>query len=1519
MDGKPSTLKISSLLNSFTEDETVREIPVDDFKKGNKFSLSNILNSSDNDIATTNVNSQVTNNIKSETVKVEKPIKQQQRNVNNYLYAQPRSRSFANPFDLNLVDKTKLTLTTDSTNNIKIYHENSQLYYTLPEGSVPCFIIDDFEAFKFKTPIAFYEAVSDLGEKYGAVKLTITDPRFNITNDLIETHELANEQFWFKTRKQYLSSFDTEAQKILEFHKDLFQFHKNIKKTNITKIPNIDKRKLDIYRLWSCVQLRGGFDTVSSQKLWAQIGRELGYSGRIMSSLSTSLRAAYVKVLQEFDLYREQLREKQREKENTVNINHIYEQNQLNVHASTPQITHLSNYETNNINTNKRISSENLDHLDSINNYNIKKLKIENPLIDNIKFITSSAAEYLRIRDIKYSKGLYVSFDNITEIKKNITTNTERTIPGYDFSFWNKGQEVYDKSVYNCKASSIFSVKQFYEKSQRNIKKLRQLYDGKLNLNSISSKNSQISDEEFEYSLDTMLSNPSLDYEIDTALDIMPMIHNADYILNRITYGKKLKALELWKLNNVPLEENSLLKYLDIDYGHVTRPKLEIGMHFSTRGWSVTDNFMPLVDYNHLGSTKLWYVIPPSEIEKFETLIKTINESRPFNTFNVRNLLPNEIEENFKSSEFYKNFLETNDDNPVIFGSKRKNVHSILNNETIKSTNLGLLPNDLYLKSRFLKDNGINLKKIAQDEGSFIFQFPKSYSSSYGTGFYLSENALFAPKSWLKNSIEGEQWLSNRNILPSMYMTQFLSNIAFNNLELRFQSSDLLGKIIREELHNRSMFRSKHGTTHERIDKFDFISDLSLESTGFSKVVISDDYDCMSISLREFLSLKGDELFSNDSNKSQKDLSISLHLSHDDDALTQLLCFSEAQNTTKTAKLLEDTFEINLFNLINSKYVNKKVPFHEMKDLVSKYDPEIIEKYFDKTIIKECEILVAETKAILSKLQNISMINDAIQFGDNIKLKILTVPDNDKLLLKLEKVKDSFSTCSFYFPEMEQTNHIYQRILKLTSNSIQALSTNDLKTLKEVYIKSFEVPIKHSLLKTVADKIHSLEWVDSYNKYILKVDDEINYASEIFTVKSLLQFFNFGVQCCNVEDVERLENVKNIILKTNELIGLLSKQFKPKKQHSKISIEILKNIIERAKEGNLPIGATMLRLIQNIITRISDIELEFTPINKLLNVNEEKKNDILRIIYGDDNIGYEIFQYFNGSEKDLRANVSDFSGVKLLNDACKNAKTWSLDLSKSTNKKLDKYHLRIKKALDISSDTYENKLKRLANPNDIIETSATYCYCRDGDKGGTMIECEICKDWYHKSCINEGQWNLPTNTDDIFICALCNLDNNSGFFTQRFTLTFEMIEALIISSINLKVISDRIALMQLIDMYLDIIKFKKFVRSHLFDENDNVKEEITVAELKFTLRKIIGSRVIFNDPLIKKIWERYSILEMSTFQNFQKPGQNIITGYNSSGTEKMIKENSNLPSYDRLVERPFEVTVDKKIVHEEKI
>ncbi|KAJ5563000.1 hypothetical protein N7535_002554 [Penicillium sp. DV-2018c] len=148
---------------------------------------------------------------------------------------------------------------------------------------------------EFKDPVAYIQKIAPEGKKYGICRVIPPDgwqPTFAIDT----------ERFHFKTRRQELNSVEGGNRANMNYVDGLAMFHKQ-HGTNYSRLPSVDKRPLDLYKLKKAVESRGGFETVCKTKKWAEIGRDLGYSGKIMSSLSTSLKNSYQRYLQPYEEY----------------------------------------------------------------------------------------------------------------------------------------------------------------------------------------------------------------------------------------------------------------------------------------------------------------------------------------------------------------------------------------------------------------------------------------------------------------------------------------------------------------------------------------------------------------------------------------------------------------------------------------------------------------------------------------------------------------------------------------------------------------------------------------------------------------------------------------------------------------------------------------------------------------------------------------------------------------------------------------------------------------------------------------------------------------------------------------------------------------------------------------------------------------------------------------------------------------------------------------------------------------
>lgn len=150
-----------------------------------------------------------------------------------------------------------------------------------------------------------------------------------------------------------------------------------------SKLPMIDKRPLDLYRLFRSVLMRGGFVEVINKKLWAQIGRELGYKGKIMTSLSSSLKSSYLKILYPFEV-------------------HLMSENR-----------NLNEFGLHQVDSSDQVNQGHKQPMDDIPESDFKRPKRE----DEAPLILGSSKQFRRSIKLKANKGFLLNLPHLIETK----------------------------------------------------------------------------------------------------------------------------------------------------------------------------------------------------------------------------------------------------------------------------------------------------------------------------------------------------------------------------------------------------------------------------------------------------------------------------------------------------------------------------------------------------------------------------------------------------------------------------------------------------------------------------------------------------------------------------------------------------------------------------------------------------------------------------------------------------------------------------------------------------------------------------------------------------------------------------------------------------------------------------------------------------------------------------------------------------------------------------------------------
>jgi hypothetical protein len=145
-----------------------------------------------------------------------------------------------------------------------------------------------------------------------------------------------------------------------------------------------------------------------------------------------------------------------------------------------------------------------------------------------------------------------------------------------------------------------------------------------------------------------------------------------------------------WNLKNLPILQDSLLRFIKQDISGMMIPWVYVGMCFSTFCWHTEDHYTYSINYLHRGSTKTWYGVPSSHADQFEETMRAtvpeLFEHQPDLLFHLVTLL-----------------------------------------SPIK-----------------LKDHGVRVVRAYQREGEFIVTFPRAYLAGFNQGVSIDWASYYA-------------------------------------------------------------------------------------------------------------------------------------------------------------------------------------------------------------------------------------------------------------------------------------------------------------------------------------------------------------------------------------------------------------------------------------------------------------------------------------------------------------------------------------------------------------------------------------------------------------------------------------------------------------------------------------------------------------------------------------------------------------------------------------------------------
>uniref|UniRef100_A0A8C6P8E1 [histone H3]-trimethyl-L-lysine(4) demethylase n=1 Tax=Nothobranchius furzeri TaxID=105023 RepID=A0A8C6P8E1_NOTFU len=150
-----------------------------------------------------------------------------------------------------------------------------------------------------------------------------------------------------------------------------------------------------------------------------------------------------------------------------------------------------------------------------------------------------------------------------------------------------------------------------------------------------------------------------------------------------------------WNLNNLAMMNPSVLTHVTADICGMTLPWLYVGMCFSSFCWHIEDHWSYSINYLHWGEPKTWYGAPGFAAEQLEEVMKKLA--------------------------------------PELFDSQPDLLHQLV---TIMNPNT-------------LMAHGVPIYRTNQCAGEFVITFPRAYHSGFNQGFNFAEAVNFCTVDWM--------------------------------------------------------------------------------------------------------------------------------------------------------------------------------------------------------------------------------------------------------------------------------------------------------------------------------------------------------------------------------------------------------------------------------------------------------------------------------------------------------------------------------------------------------------------------------------------------------------------------------------------------------------------------------------------------------------------------------------------------------------------------------------------------
>uniref|UniRef100_A0A671KMN4 [histone H3]-trimethyl-L-lysine(4) demethylase n=1 Tax=Sinocyclocheilus anshuiensis TaxID=1608454 RepID=A0A671KMN4_9TELE len=554
---------------------------------------------------------------------------------------------------------------------------------------------------EFADPLGYIAKIRPIAEKSGICKIRPPpdwQPPFVVEVD----------NFRFTPRIQRLNELEAETRVKLNYLDRIAKFWE-IQGSSL-KIPNIERRILDLFSLAKIVTEEGGFEAVCKERRWARVAQKLGYPpGKNIGSL---LRSHYERIVYPFELFQSG--------------------------ASLPVLCLTIYHYCLKIFTRSLLYYKRSNSPPSYNWLSTHPLE-KNPELKKLQ-IYGAGPKMMGLglvpRDKTRKKGLCLQlgfdlilfFINMTmRLRRNL--NNPQFVDSFVCRMCGRGDE--DEKLLLCdgcddnyhtfclippltdppkgnwrcpkcvaeeckKPAEAFGFEQATrEYTLQSFGEMADTFKADYFNMPVHMVPTELVEKEFW----RLVSSIEEDVTVEYGADIHSKEFGSGFPVNNgkrhLSDEEEEYARSGWNLNVMPVLEQSVLCHINADISGMKVPWLYVGMVFSAFCWHIEDHWSYSINYLHWGEPKTWYGVPSSAAEKLEEVMKKLT--------------------------------------PELFEFQPDLLHQLV---TIMNPNI-------------LMSHGVPVVRTNQCAGEFVITFPRAYHSGFNQGYNFAEAVNFCTADWL--------------------------------------------------------------------------------------------------------------------------------------------------------------------------------------------------------------------------------------------------------------------------------------------------------------------------------------------------------------------------------------------------------------------------------------------------------------------------------------------------------------------------------------------------------------------------------------------------------------------------------------------------------------------------------------------------------------------------------------------------------------------------------------------------